>query len=94
MASNEYLGGDDQNVSDQAASWRRVAFAVPPLGKFTRACGFTSRVGTYSGSGLAAWVATGHTHGDITWATVILAVVMITTDALRTRKCTDRKSVV
>jgi hypothetical protein len=88
MAFDQYSGGDDHNAADQTSSWRRVAFPVPPLGKFARASGFSSRMGAYSGSALAGWVATGHTRGDITWATVILAVAVITTDALRAHKCT------
>lgn len=87
MALDEHGGSGGYNAATEGGSWRRVAFPVPPLGKLARACGVTSRLGTYAGTGIAGWVATGHTDGETTWATVILAVTVIAADVLRSRKC-------
>ncbi|WP_033260137.1 MULTISPECIES: hypothetical protein [Kitasatospora] len=70
-----------------ASGWRRIALPVPPLGKLARGSGIADRLGTCTGSGLAGWVATGHTHGEATWATVVLAVAMIAAEAVRARRC-------
>ncbi|MDX2406845.1 hypothetical protein ACFYR2_26650 [Streptomyces microflavus] len=68
-------------------SWRRVALPVPRLSRLARGSDLISRPGTYIGSGLAAWVATGRTQGESTWATVILALAVIAADVLRTHRC-------
>ncbi|MET9094811.1 hypothetical protein ABZX72_22280 [Streptomyces cyaneofuscatus] len=68
-------------------SWRRVALPVPRLGRWARGSDLMSRPGTFIGSGLAVWVATGRTEGESTWATVILALAVIAADALRAHRC-------
>ncbi|MEW2067210.1 hypothetical protein [Streptomyces sp. NPDC007346] len=77
----------DSSTGADDGSWRRVAFPVPPLGRLTRRSGLVSRPGVYVGSALAMWVATGRTHGESTWATVVLALAVIATDAFRQHRC-------
>ncbi|MFF8860435.1 hypothetical protein ACF08B_00085 [Streptomyces sp. NPDC015139] len=86
MDLNERGHNEALDIPDSGPGWRRVAFPVPPLGKLVKGTGVGSRLGTCTGSGLAGWVATGHTHGEITWATVVLALAMIAADAVQARK--------
>lgn len=88
MSLNDRAGSGDVNNLENGTGWRRVAFPVPPVSKLVRGSGITSRLGTCAGSGLASWVATGHTQGDVTWATVILALAVIAADVVRARGCT------
>lgn len=87
MSFNDQADGDVLNNADGGTGWRRVAFPVPPVGRLVKGSGITSRLGTCAGSVLAGWVATGHTQGEVTWATVILALAVIAADAVRARRC-------
>ncbi|MFE0777656.1 hypothetical protein [Streptomyces sp. NPDC058861] len=85
--SGDRFGDHGPDASEVAPRWRRVSLPVPPVSKLVKGGHFTSRLGTVAGSGLGVWIATGHTQGDVTWATVAVALAAIAADTVRKRGC-------
>ncbi|MFF4264378.1 hypothetical protein [Streptomyces virginiae] len=87
MSFDKQLDTPALNAPETAPRWRRVALPVPPVSKLVQDGHLTSRPGTVAGSGLGVWIATGHTQGDVTWATVAVALAAIAADAVRRCRC-------
>ncbi|WP_030962263.1 hypothetical protein [Streptomyces sp. NRRL S-378] len=87
MSFDDQLDVPAPNAPESAPRWRRVTLPVPPVSKLVKDSHLTSRLGTVTGAGLGAWIATGNTQGDVTWATVSIALAAIAADAVRSCRC-------
>ncbi|WP_183068861.1 hypothetical protein [Streptomyces sp. gCLA4] len=83
MSFDKHLDDPALKAPEAAPRWRRVTLPVPPVSKLVKDGHLASRLGTVTGSGLGVWIATGNTQGDITWATVAIALAAIAADAVR-----------
>ncbi|MFJ6783366.1 hypothetical protein [Streptomyces yangpuensis] len=87
MSFGNQLDNPALNTPETAPRWRRVTVPVPPVSKLVKDRHLTSRLGTVTGAGLGVWIATGNTQGDVTWATVAIALAAIAADAVRRCRC-------